>query len=170
MVWNIVLDFGVKLENLVPLLGVKLILTEIAREDYGSRAGFETVPIQLKNFTLGRINIYWLCVRKPLYLHLLIALETKKLNSKAVFFSFPMPSQLSKLEVWWCLQSKLTKLKGHSCLFLEYAFFFEKKKTNDSGVHFPWNSQLNLIHRTLHSSRILPCFISDVLCKEVKCT
>ena len=47
-----------KLENLIPLLGAKLILTEVAREDYGSRAGFETVPFQLKNFTLGRINIY----------------------------------------------------------------------------------------------------------------
>ena len=105
-------------------LGVKLILTEIAREDYVSRAGFETLPFQLKNFTLGRINIYWLCVRKPLYLHLLIALETKKLNSKAVFFSFPMPRQLSKLEAWWCLQSELTKLKGHSCLFLEYVCFW----------------------------------------------
>ena len=145
-------------------------LNWIAREDYGSRAGFETVPFQLKNFTLGRINIYWLCVRKPLYLHLLIALETKKFNSKAVFFSFPMPSQLFKLEVWWCLQRELTKLKGHSCLFLEYIYIFFLEKTNDSVVHFPWNVQLNLIHRTLHSSRILPCFISDVLCKEVKYT
>ena len=126
--YETVLDFWMKLENLVPLLGAKLILTKITRENYGSTAGFETVPFQLKIFTLGRINIYWLCVRKPLYLHLLIALETKKFNSKAVFFSFPMPSQLFKLEVWWCLQRELTKLKGHSCLFLEYAFFFEKKK------------------------------------------
>lgn len=68
-------------------LGVKLILTEIAREDYVSRAGFETVPFQLKNFTLGRINIYWLCVHKPLYLYLLTALETK--NSILKLFSFP---------------------------------------------------------------------------------
>ena len=39
-VWNIVLDFWIKLENLITLLGAKLILTEVAREDYGSQAGF----------------------------------------------------------------------------------------------------------------------------------
>ena len=64
-----------KLEILVPFLGANLILTEVAGEDCGSRAGFETVPFQLKIFTLRRINIYWLCIRKPLYLHLLVALK-----------------------------------------------------------------------------------------------
>ena len=139
----------------------------MARENYGSRAGFETVPFQLKNFTLGRINVYWGCVLMALCLHLLIVLKTKNINPKAVFFSFSVPSQLSKLEVWWCLQSELTKLQGHSCFFFPNMCWF-REKASDPVVHFPWNLQLNLILRTLHSARILPCHISDILCKEFK--
>ena len=131
----------------------------MAREPYGSRAGFETVPFQLKNVTLGRINVYWGCVLMALCLHLLIVLKTKNINPKAVFFSFSVPSQLSKLEVWWCLQSELTKLQGHSCFFFFLNMCWFREKASDPVVHFPWNLQLNLILRTLHSARILPCQI-----------
>ena len=101
--YETVLDFWMKLENLVPLLGAKLILTKITRENYGSTAGFETVPFQLKIFTLGRINIYWLCIYKPLYLYLLVTLETIKPQSQSCFIF--LSNVKSSLQAWSLMMS-----------------------------------------------------------------
>ena len=138
----------------------------MAREDYGSRAGFETLPFHLKNFTLGRINIYWVCVLMALCLHLLIVLETK--NSVPKLFSFPFQLQVNSpnLASDDVFRVNWQNIKGRAVSFSNTSGF--RKKTGDPVVHFHWNLQLILILRTLHSARILPCHISDILCKEFK--